>query len=316
VVATTIAAVRTTRLWGVRRRIWRVRRSAPRIARPLSRVVRSGPPTRPVLVLGCPRSGTTLLLGALLQSPELRSVQSEGHILWDEYHHPSQRDWDSDALGAGDVSERERAYVYTAIRLWIRGARFIDKTPESCLRVPYLEELFPNATFVFLRRRAEDTVSSLLEGWRVRPRFVKYRLPVELTGLGELSGPSWSFALVPGWRDLRDAPLEEVCARQYVACNEAVLEARARLDPSRWIDVAFEDLVRNPVGELERVYTGLGLRFTDDARRHATGLREATTATAVSAPREGKWREHNADAIERIRPLVADVERRLGYDPS
>jgi hypothetical protein len=267
-----------------------------------------------VLVIGCPRSGTTALLQALLRSPELRSVQSEGHILWDEFHHPSRRGWDSDGLGAEDVSERERAYVYTAIRLWTRGARFVDKTPESCLRVPYLDALFPDATFVFLRRRAADTVSSLMEGWRARPRFVKYRLPLELTGIGELSGNRWSFVLVPDWRDLAASPLEEICARQYVACTEAVLEARSRLAPERWVDVAYEDLLRTPVEELARVYASLGLRFTDDAHRHAAGFGQATAATTLTAPREGKWREQNAAAVERVRPLVADVERRLGYD--
>lgn len=240
-------------------------------------------------------------------------MQSEGHILWDEFHHPSRHGWDSDALSEGDVTDRERAYVYTAIRLWTRGARFVDKTPESCLRVPYLDALFPDARFVFLRRRAADTVSSLMEGWRARPRFVKYRLPGKLTGLGELSGNSWSFVLVPGWRDLRSASLEEICARQYVACNEAVLDARTAMAPSRWIDVSYEDLVRSPVEELERIYGDLGLRFTDEARQHSEGLARVTTSTALTTPRADKWREQNPDAVARIRPLVADVERRLGY---
>lgn len=285
----------------------------PRIARPLSRVLRSGPPTRPVIVLGCPRSGTTALLELLLASGSLRTVQSEGHILWDEFHHPRRRGWDSDALEAEDVEPRERDYVYTAIRLWTRGTRFVDKTPESCLRVGYLDALFPDATFVFLRRRAADTVSSLLEGWRARPRFVKYRLPVELTGLGELRGNAWSFVLVPGWRQLVDAPLEEICARQYVACNEAVLAARERLDASRWLDIAYEDLVRAPLDEAARLFEALELPLTPAARSHAEGLAHRTSATALTAPREGKWRETNAEAIERIRPLVTDVERRLGY---
>jgi hypothetical protein len=267
-----------------------------------------------VIVLGCPRSGTTALLQALLRSPDLRTVQSEGHILWDEFHHPSRRGWDSDALGAGDVTRREREYVYTAIRLWTRGSRFIDKTPESCLRVPYLDALFPDASFVFLRRRAADTVSSLMEGWRARPRFVKYHLPLELTALGELSGAAWSFTLVPGWRELREAPLEEICARQYVACNEAVLLARDDMDPARWVDVSYEDLVRAPVGEIERLYASLGLRLTDDVRAHAASLATTAAATALTAPREEKWREQNEDAVTRVLPLVADVERRLGYD--
>lgn len=307
--------MRTTRAWRVRRLVWRVRRSGPRIARPLSVVLpQAAPPARPVLVLGSPRSGTTLLLRALLRSAELRSVQGEGHILWDEFHHPRDRGWDSDALAAADVSERERRYVYRAIALVVRGKRFVDKTPESCLRIGYLDALFPDATFVFLRRRAADTVSSLMEGWRARPRFVKYRLPEPLTGLGELSGDRWSFVLVPGWRDLRHATLEEICARQYVACNEAVLEARAGFDPSRWLDVAYEDLVRAPVAELGRLFDGLGLELGGEAERFAASIAGHVAPTALTAPEAGKWRAQNREQVERILPLVAETERRLGYE--
>jgi hypothetical protein len=287
----------------------------PRVARPLSRVLPPfDPPMRPVFVLGCPRSGTSVLLQALLASGELRSVQSEGHILWDEFHHPAERHWDSDALAADDATRREREYLYCAIRLFVRGRRFVDKTPESCLRVAYLDALFPDATYVFLRRRADENVNSLMEAWRARPRFVKYRLPEELTGLGPLSGDRWSFVLVPGWRELRAASLEEICARQYVASNEAVLEAREGVDGARWVDVACEDLVRSPADELQRVYERLGLGLGEEARAFATGLAARPAATSITAPRAEKWREQNPEAIERIRPLVAEVERRLGYD--
>jgi hypothetical protein len=306
--------MRTTRAWGLRRLVWRVRRSGPRVARPLSRVLpRFDPPDRPIFVLGCPRSGTTVLLQCLLQSRELRSVQSEGHILWDEFHHPRDRGWDSDALDAGDVSERERDYLHCAIRLVVRQRRFVDKTPESCLRIPYLHALFPDATFVFLRRRAADNVSSLIEGWKARPRFVKYRLPEPLTGLGPLSGNRWSFVLVPGWRDWRSASLEEICAHQYVACNEAVLAARKTVDPAFWVDVAFEDLVRSPGDELRALYEKLGLRFSDEAERYALGLEDNPSRTTLTLPAEDKWREQNAEAIARILPQVAQTELRLGY---
>jgi Sulfotransferase family len=306
--------VRTNRAFRLRRVVWRVRRSTPRIARPLSRVLPDpGPPGRPILVIGCPRSGTSVLLQALLQAPELRSVQSEGHILWDEYHHPRNRGWDSDALSAEDVSEREREYVHRAIRLVVRGRRFVDKTPESCLRIPYLDALFRDATFVFLRRRGADTVSSLIEAWRARPRFVKYRLPEPLTGLGPLSGNQWSFALVPGWRDLRDASLEEICARQYVACNEAVLVARATMADERWVDVSYEDLVARPVEELGRLFAELDVPFSPAAERYASDLNDNVSRTSLTAPGEEKWRERNGEQVERILPLLAGVEARLGY---
>lgn len=306
--------MKTTRAFRLRRLVWRVRRSGPRIARPVSRVLPSPePPAQPILIIGCPRSGTTLLLQALLRSNELRSVQTEGHVLWDEFHHPRQRGWDSDALAAEDVSRREREYVHRAIRMFVRSRRFVDKTPESCLRIPYLAALFPDAKLVFLRRRAAENVSSLMEGWRARPRFVKYRLPEQLTGLGPLSGDQWSFTLVPGWRDFRNAPLEEICAHQYVASNDAVLEARPWFDESCWADVFYEELVTSPVDELRRVYGELELPFTDSAERLATTLAQNVSATSLTAPRPDKWREQNREAIERILPLVARTEQRLGY---
>lgn len=298
----------------IRRAAWRVRRNVPRIAQPLSLVLpQAEPPPRPILVIGCPRSGTSALLQVLLRSPELRSIHSEGHILWDPYHHPRDTGWDSDALRREDVTERERQYIYRAVRMFVRDRRFVDKTAENCLRVPYLRELFPDASFVFLRRRAADTVNSLMEAWRARPRFVKYRLPEPLTGLGALSGNRWSFALIPEWRELCDAPLEEICARQYIACNEAALESREGVDPSLWHEVAYEDLVASPVETARSLCRQLDLSFDPTIEAYVTGLDRRYSSTTLTAPRPGKWREQNGPEIERILPLVGPIEKRLGW---
>jgi hypothetical protein len=310
------ALVRRIVPFSLRRAVWRVRRNVPRVAQPLSLVLpRAQPPRRPILVVGCPRAGTSALLELLLRSPGLRSIHNEGHILWDPYHHPRDRGWDSDALAAEEVSERERAYIHLAIRMFVREHRFIDKTAESCLRIPYLLELFPDATIVFLRRRAAGNVNSLIEAWRARPRFVKYRLSEPLEGLGPLSGNRWSFALIPGWRELRLAPLEEICARQYIACNEAVLDARAQVDPSRWLEVTHEDLVTAPVMVAKHLYGGLGLDLDPAIEEYAATLDRRPSFTTLSAPGADKWREQNPELIERILPLTAPTERRLGYEP-
>ena len=276
----------------------------------MSHVARAGPPERPILLLGCPRSGTTVLLQALLRSPELRSVQTEGHILWDEFH-PKPRD--SDALDRSDVVDREREYVNLAVRIFARGRRFIDKTPENCLRVPYLDELFPDATFVFLTRKAADNVNSLIGGWRARPRFVTHRLPDPLEGIAPLDGRLWSFALVPGWRELRRASLEEICARQYVDCNEAVLAARAQLPLERWLTVKYEDMVASPLDVLRGLFDDLGVAWHEGAETFARELHARPSRTALTAPRPDKWRRENPEAIERILPLTEGTERRLGY---
>jgi hypothetical protein len=306
--------VKGTRAWRLRRRIWLVRRRFPQlVAQPLSLVSQAPVPERPIFVIGCPRSGTSVLLQALLRSPELRSIQSEGHILWDAHHHPRDRGWDSDALGAHDVGERERRYIHTAIQLFVRDRTFVDKTPENSLRIPYLNELFADARYVFLRRRAADNVNSLIEGWRARPRFVKYRLPEPLEWIEPLDGRFWSFVLVPGWRELRHAQLEEICAAQYVACNETVLEARAGIDEERWVDLSYEELVASPVEELRALFARLELDFVHEAERFAADLPRASGPTALTPARPDKWREQNAREIERILPVVAKTELKLGY---
>ena len=309
-------AVRSTRFFGARRLVFRVRRNVPRaVAQPLSAVLpEPHAPATPILLVGCPRSGTTILLQALLRSGDLGAIQAEGHVLWDAYHPRSSRVHHSDELGAGDVSERERRYVYWAIRLFVRGRRFVDKTPESSLRVPYLDALFPDAVFVFLRRRAADNVNSLIEGWRARPRFVTYRLPEPLAGIAPLDGRLWSFVLVPGWRELRSAPLEEICARQYVACNEALLAARDEIEPSRWVDVVYEELVAAPAQRLRELFDRLGISFTREAEGFAASFERTVAPTALTPPRPDKWRDENPDAISRILPLVAATEERLGYE--
>jgi hypothetical protein len=270
------------------------------------------PPPPPVLVIGCPRSGTTILHAALALSPELASIRLEGHVLWEAFNHPSRHSWSSNALLAEDVTDTERKYVYWVMRVLGGRHRFLDKTPKNCLRVPYLNALFPEAAFVFLKRRAADNVSSLMQGWRARPRYVSYELPEALEGLGDLSGRTWSFVLIAGWRELRHAPLEEICAHQYVECNEAILRGRRELDPVRVVDVAYEDLVAHPSREIERVYGELGLPFADEAAAFAARLRH-TPVNALTSPRPEKWRDENPQEIRRILPLVAETERRLGY---
>lgn len=270
------------------------------------------PPTRPVFVIGCPRSGTTLLFDALARSPELASLGDEGHVLWEAFNHPSHHAWISSALGPEDVTADERKWIYRIVRAVSGRLRFLEKTPRNCLRIPYVNELFPDATFVFLRRRAADNVNALIEGWRASPRYASYRVPEPLGGLGGLNGHNWSFVLLPGWRELKHAPLEEICARQYVACNEAIVRARTELGPGRSVEIAYEDLVARPVEEIARLYAELGVSVTDGAAAYAKSIPH-TPVNALTPPKPGKWREQNPDAIRRILPLVADTERRLGY---
>jgi hypothetical protein len=88
-----------------------------------------------------------------------------------------------------------------------------------------------------------------------------------------------------------------------------VLDARGKIEPSRWHELSYEELVAAPSEVLRTVFERLDLPVPVEAEQ----VVRTPTRTALTAPRPEKWREQNADAIERILPLVRPVEARLGY---
>jgi LPS sulfotransferase NodH len=266
------------------------------------------PPRRPIFIIGCPRSGTTLLFELLKQHEDLGSLAGEGHVLWHPFQHPRKKQWSSDAAGAEDVQPGERRYIYSAVgRIAPRG-RFLDKTPKNCLKVPYLLELFPDAIFVLLKRNGPDTVGSLIEGWRVR-QTVSYRLPERLE-LAEYRGRMWSYVLPPGWRAWKATSIAEVAALQYVTSYDAALDALQRLD-CRMVSLAFEELLSDPHAETERILNALELPVSPSVMEVADRLGSHHVQTN-SPPRPEKWRDNVAE-IARVLPQIAPTMARLGY---
>ncbi len=60
-------------------------------------------PARPIFVLGCPRSGTSVVFALLQRHEALRSPGREGHALWNAYQHPRLKGWSSDRATHQDI---------------------------------------------------------------------------------------------------------------------------------------------------------------------------------------------------------------------
>jgi sulfotransferase family protein len=301
----------------------------------------------PVIVLGAPRSGTSMLFETLARSSRLWSLTDESHEVLEGPYHPRLRGWESNALGAGDLdpataeclraefelraqpgmlrrakqdrrdSGRRRRMHYALIRFAVRvqrrragPVRLLEKTPKNCLRIPFLRALFPDARFVFLRRDGRATISSLIEGWQAGERYESYRLPEPLHIAGH-EGQGWCFLLPPGWRRLAHAPLEEVCAAQWLSSSEAVLAALDALRAEGCVyELAYEDLVARPRETLAPLLQFLGIPFEPAI---LAGREQLRLVNVVSPPETEKWRRRNGAAIDRILPQIAAAQRALGY---
>ncbi|MGK2947618.1 MAG: TIGR03032 family protein [Acidimicrobiales bacterium] len=287
-------------------------RPAPRAARQTRRI------ERPVIVVSSPRSGSSLLFETLARAPELHTIGGESHQLIESIPglHPSQRGWASNRLTEADATPSTVAGLHRLFEVNARDRngsrpggssrfRLLEKTPKNALRVPFLAEAFPDATFVYLYRDPRETISSMLDAWR-SGRFVTYP---DLPGWGQ---PQWSLLLTPGWRDLIDQPLAEVVARQWVETTTMLLDDLEALPADRWCVASYDRLVADPSAEIGQLCEHLGLAWDVDL-----GEKLPDSRHTLDSPHPDKWKRNaeELDAVwEQVRP-VATRAHQVFADP-
>jgi len=272
------------------------------------------PAQRPIIVVGCSRAGTTLVYKTLSESREIGSLQRETHDYWTGLHPLADKQWNTHALDASDAGPADRDTVSRYFYSWTAQHRWVDKNNQNGLCVPYLQALFPDAVFVFIKRSPGDNLNSLIEGWRKPDEFATWSndLPAKVSvENGQMH--QWCFFLADGWRNYVNAPVEDVAAFQYIAINQAILDARANLPEAQWVEVFYEDFLRDPVATFRKVFEGCGLRFDVRLQAHCAEVLDIPY-NAFSEIRLDKWKDgRNREKIERVLPKVADVAARMGY---
>lgn len=271
---------------------------------------------RPIFVIGCSRAGTTVLYKTLSASSELGSLNRETHDFWASLHPLAEKNWDTHALSAQDARPKDRDAVTRYFFTWSGKLRWVDKNNQNGLCVPYLQALFPEAIFVYIKRSPGDNINSLIEGWGKEGKFSTWSddLPAQV----EVDGgryTKWCFFLSDGWRQYLKAPVEEVAAFQYRAMNEAIMAAKATVPAGNWVEVFYEDLVRDPVAGFRAVFQSCQLQFDAQMEELCRNVLE-TPYDAFGEIRLDKWKDgRNREKIERMMAQVAPISHAMGYVP-
>lgn len=269
---------------------------------------------RPIIVVGCSRAGTTLVYKTLSESREIGSLQRETHDFWVDLHPLERKDWETHALAAADASATDRDYVASYFYAHTGRHRWVDKNNQNGLCVPYLQALFPDAMFIYVKRSPGDNLNSLIEGWGKPDEFATWSqaLPAQVA-VEDGRYTQWCFFLAEGWRSYLRASVEEVAAFQYEAINRAILNAKSGLPPQQWVEVFYEDFLRDPVSTFRGIFERCGLEFDHKLERHCGEVLDIPY-NAFSAIRVDKWRDgRNRARIERVLPRVEAVAREMGY---
>jgi hypothetical protein len=198
---------------------------------------------RPVFVVGCPRSGTTVLGACLAAHSHLAGGQESLFVLdlWrvfiDLHQGHNQQRWAplAEYLPAGELLESLGALadnLFAGLQRARGKPRCVDHTPWYVALVPFLDLLYPDAAFVHLVRDGREVVRSLSAS------FAK--------------GFAWAGASV-GER-----------ARLWARLVTAGARAGAALPAGRYQQVRYEDLCADPRAVLSGLLGALGLSWEEE----------------------------------------------------
>ena len=118
------------------------------------------------------------------------------------------------------------------------GRQIVSKNPCHTMRLGLLAELFPGAKFIHITRDPLVVVPSTIHMWNIVAANNK---------------------LKRGWKKPTTGEVASVLG-SYL---EFVAKEKQRLGAQQFSEVQFEDLEKDPLAELKRIYRELGLSFTD-----------------------------------------------------
>jgi hypothetical protein len=205
--------------------------------------------------------------------------------------------------------------VLMAIKQMHQPLRFVEKTPANCLRVSFLNALFPDALFIYLKRDGRGNINSLMEGWKAdvtqaaNMETFGYNVPVEL-GIPEISHKQWRYTLPRDWRDYMGRPLEEVATFQWIESNRSAMDDLAAIASERVRSLSYEDLVEDTPGQVRAMCEFIGVPFEGSIKKRCA---DPPVRNALTPPDKEKWRRQNGPAIERMLPVMEPMMRRMGY---
>lgn len=220
------------------------------------------PLERPIFVVAPPRAGARLVAESLGSNACWTAGPAAG-VLLAPVPELDPPDGSRDGrLTAADCTPQVRDSLRSNLQIqFARGRRggpasatprFLHGSPRNALQVPFLDVVFPDATFIYVHRQPSDALAEALLLWRAGSA-------VTYPKLSGWPGSAWSFLLVPGWQELVDRPLAEVVTEQWVRTMRVLTDDLERLAPNRWCVVDHAALQRDPEGEAVRLMRYLQL---------------------------------------------------------
>ena len=128
---------------------------------------------------------------------------------------------------------KARLSRYLRLLLFKRSGRLVLKSPQHTFRLPVLNEMFPQAKFVYLVRDPYAVYPSTVHFWSTM---------YEMYGL----------------QDCRKQDIRDHVLSTFEQMHERLEATRTRISPDRFLELKYEEVTTDPVQQMARLYEFLG----------------------------------------------------------
>lgn len=254
----------------------------------------------PIIIIGPPRSGTTLLGSVFEAHPDVLFV-GEPNFVW-RYGNASSK---TDLLTKKNYTNEIGKYIkqwFSKKLIQSKKEYLVEKTPANSMRIPFILSIYPNAKFIILTRNPIDTIESVVKEMNLTTHNKKQGirkknkslLSVKLEKISQINWKEWIYYLeefygsllqllkiknknkvwgpkFPGIYDLQNCMgSTEIAALQWRWCMETILKDKNKIPNSNLYELTYEDLTQNPILKIQELFdfTGLTNYKIDDTLIH------------------------------------------------
>jgi 2-polyprenyl-3-methyl-5-hydroxy-6-metoxy-1,4-benzoquinol methylase len=254
--------------------------------------------SRPVFIVGCMRSGTTLLAKLLGRSAEIVYCGFELREIWSKtgkvpMASQKTRDERCPALGEGDATEQLASLLGNAFRERLislqagkaKDAVFLTKNPHLCNKLPFVKVLFPDARFIWISRGLHDVVASLkgLFSRQDRGHDVWYYWPEKTAPGTRCWNCFFGDSPPPGIERSRCFPGGDVkyLAEYWLESNLGIADFGDTMRPDEMLTLSAEELVSDTKATMARCLAFFGAALEPSLLENQD----------MDPGRNGRWRD-------------------------
>lgn len=225
--------------------------------------------TRPLIIMGAPRSGTNLLRDLLSQHPKIDTWDcDEINPIW-KYGNYNK----TDELSLEDLTDKSKSFIREEFASLSRIDNVVlEKTCANSLRPEFVHEIFPEARFIYIYRNGYDCSISARK--KSSARFdisyqfkkLKYAPIASYPYLiyEKLFTAIWGPQYKELKRDLKELENYQIMAKQWMKCNLSLLNFFSNLGREHFLEIDYDGFVASPQKYLAEIIDFIELQNSDE----------------------------------------------------